>query len=200
LDNLSNAGAEAIYVEADITDAQHLRQKIKPAVDQLGPITGIIHGAGNLADKQLEKKQEADYDLVFQTKVQGLKTMIDCVTPSEIRYVILFSSVSGFLGQIGQTDYSLANEILNKFAHALAKHSPDALIRSINWGPWDGGMVTPELKRIYKQLNIEIIPVAEGVKLFVEELENDDKANDQVIICPESLYQINGTEELMWYP
>jgi acyl transferase domain-containing protein/NAD(P)-dependent dehydrogenase (short-subunit alcohol dehydrogenase family) len=199
LDNISNAGAEAMYVEADITDTQHLREKIKPAVDRLGPITGIIHGAGNLADKQLEKKQEADYDLVFQTKVQGLKTMMDCVTPSKIRYVILFSSVSGFLGQIGQTDYSLANEILNKFAHALDKHCPDALIRSINWGPWDGGMVTPELKRIYRQLNIDIIPIAEGVKRFMEELANDEKANDQIIICPESLYQFNGTEEQMWY-
>jgi NAD(P)-dependent dehydrogenase (short-subunit alcohol dehydrogenase family)/acyl carrier protein len=192
LDNISNAGGEAVYIDADITNKQQVKAKIKEAVDRLGPIAGIIHGAGNLADKPLEKKLETDYDLVFQTKVTGLQTLLDCAALSRIRYVILFSSVSGFLGQMGQTDYSLANEILNKFAYAMAKRCPDALIRSINWGPWDGGMVTPLLKRIYKQFDIDVISISEGVKLFVDELVDDGNASNQVIICSEGLFQMDA--------
>jgi acyl transferase domain-containing protein/NAD(P)-dependent dehydrogenase (short-subunit alcohol dehydrogenase family)/acyl carrier protein len=192
LDNIANAGGDAIYIDADITNKQQVEAKVKQAADKLGPITGIIHGAGNLADKPLEKKLEADYDLVFQTKVKGLKTLLDCTTLSQIRYVILFSSVSGFLGQMGQADYSLANEILNKFAHAMAKCCPDALIRSINWGPWDGGMVTPLLKRIYKQFDIDVLSISEGVKRFVDELVDDGNANNQVIICSEGLFQMDA--------
>jgi hypothetical protein len=106
--------------------------------------------------------------------------------------VILFSSVSGFLGQMGQTDYSLANEILNKFAHAMAKRYPDALIRSINWGPWDGGMVTPLLKRIYRQFDIDVISISEGVQQFVDEMADDGNADNQVIICSEGLFQMDA--------
>jgi polyketide-type polyunsaturated fatty acid synthase PfaA len=192
LDNISNAGGEAVYIDADITNKAQVKAKIKQAVDRLGPITGIIHGAGNLADKPLEKKTEADYDLVFQTKVKGLKTLLDCATLSQIRCVVLFSSVSGFLGQMGQADYSLANEILNKFSHAMARRYPDALIRSINWGPWDGGMVTPLLKRIYKQFDIDVISIPQGVKQFVDELADDKTENNQVIICSEGLFQMDA--------
>lgn len=192
LDTISDAGGEAVYIDADITDTKTVKKKIKKAVDDFGPITGIIHGAGNLADKLLEKKEEKDYDLVFQTKVYGLKTIMACVNPSEIQYMILFSSISGFLGQIGQADYSLSNEILNKFAHALAKKYPETIIRSVNWGPWDGGMVTPILKRIYKKFDIDVIPIEEGVKFLVDELSGEDKTIAQIIISPESLYEMDA--------
>jgi hypothetical protein len=55
---------------------------------------------------------------------------------------------------------------------------------AINWGPWDGGMVTPALKQHFAERNIRVIPVDEGAQLLIRELEaprlNDAAA--QVII------------------
>lgn len=101
-------------------------------------MTGIIHGAGNLADKRIEKKTLDDLRSVFDVKVRGLENLLQALEPSQLRQVILFSSVSGFFGNAGQTDYALANEILNKFSWLPLAGKQRPVLRAINWGPWDG--------------------------------------------------------------
>ena len=63
--------------------------------------------------------------------------------------MILFSSSTARLGRKGQGAYCLANEILNRAASFLS-HRYDCRALALNWGPWDGGMVsglTPTQKR-----------------------------------------------------
>ena len=62
--------------------------------------------------------------------------------------MVMFSSSTGRFGRIGQVDYAVANEVLNKIADQQAESRPDCRVLSLNWGPWDGGMVTPALKKI----------------------------------------------------
>jgi hypothetical protein len=53
---------------------------------------------------------------------------------------------------------------------------------SFNWGPWDGGMVTPELKRYFTERNVEIIPMSEGVEIFNNELHQDRADTIQLLV------------------
>jgi hypothetical protein len=39
---------------------------------------------------------------------------------------VLFSSIVGFFGNVGQSDYAIANEILNKSAHLIKRKYPSA--------------------------------------------------------------------------
>ena len=41
---------------------------------------------------------------------------------------------------------------------------------SFNWGPWDGGMVTPELKKMFAARGVYIIPLDTGASILVHEL------------------------------
>ena len=102
-------------------------------------------------------------------------------------------SVSGRFGNVGQVDYSTANEVLNKLADQLARCWP-ARVVCINWGPWDGGMVSPELRTLYEAKAIELIPVAEGVRALQNELRLPDHRNAEVVIsCSvEQMSPING--------
>ena len=138
---------------------------------RLGPITGIIHGAGTLADKRIENKTEKDFETVYAAKVHGLENLLDCVPINQLQHLILFSSVAGFYGNIGQADYAIANEILNKAAYLVKRYAPACHVISVNWGPWDAGMVTPELKRYFEQHQIKVIPIDTGTQMLVEELE-----------------------------
>jgi len=61
-------------------------------------------------------------------------------------HLVLFSSVAGFYGNVGQTDYAIANEILSKAAHQFKTNHPNTKVSAINWGAWDSGMVSGELK------------------------------------------------------
>ena len=179
LQTVRDLGAKTEYLSVDITDV-NLPNKIAPIAEKFGQITGIIHGAGILADKLIENKTEQDFERVYATKVDGLYNLLNCVNSEQLKHLILFSSAAGFYGNIGQSDYALANEILNKFAHQFKHQYPKCQVISFNWGPWESGMVTPELKAIFKQRGVEVIPVDVGTKIFVNQIINGN--NDQVQI------------------
>lgn len=180
--SIEKAGSKAEYISVDVTDPIALQDKITEVVKRTGSITGIIHGAGNLADKLIEKKTEEDFEKVYTAKVKGLENLLTCVHPSQLQHLVLFSSVAGFYGNIGQTDYAIANEILNKSAHLIKQKYPDCHVVAINWGGWDSGMVTPELKKAFAERGIDIIPVEVGTKMLVKELNSANIATTQVII------------------
>ncbi|MEH1841762.1 MAG: SDR family NAD(P)-dependent oxidoreductase [Nostoc sp.] len=179
---IEKTGAKAEYISVDVTDTQALQEKLANAVQHLGPITGIIHGAGNLADKLIEKKTEQDFEKVYTAKVQGLENLLTCVNPSQLQYLVLFSSVTGFYGNIGQSDYAIANEILNKSGHIFKQQYPSCHVVAINWGAWDSGMVSPELKKAFAERGIEVISVEAGTQMLVNELHPTYRENTQVVI------------------
>ncbi len=167
LEAVRAAGGEAEYVQADVTDPEALK-RIGPVVDRMGGVTGLIHGAGVLADRLIEKKTVRDFESVYATKVKGLEALLRSVDVDRLRYLILFSSAAGFFGNPGQSDYSVANEILNKFAHQFKGRHPHCHVRSFNWGPWDGGMVSESLKKLFEERRIQVIPIEGGTKVFVD--------------------------------
>ncbi|MBW4596910.1 MAG: SDR family NAD(P)-dependent oxidoreductase [Brasilonema angustatum HA4187-MV1] len=182
LEAIQQVGGHAEYLSVDVTNGEELKQKLKTVIERTGPINGIIHGAGNLADKLIEKKTEQDFEKVYTAKVKGLENLLSCIKPSELEYLVLFSSVTGFYGNIGQTDYAIANEILNKSAHLVKQRYPECHVVAINWGGWDSGMVTPQLKKEFARRGIEIIPVEVGTQMLVNELHPANHQTAQVVI------------------
>ncbi|WP_017317835.1 SDR family NAD(P)-dependent oxidoreductase [Mastigocladopsis repens] len=182
LEAIQQAGGHAEYLSADVTDGDNLKQKLATLVERTGPITGIIHGAGNLADKLIEKKTEQDFEKVYTAKVKGLENLLSCIKPNQLEYLVLFSSVTGFYGNIGQADYAIANEILNKSAHLVKQRYPQCHVVAINWGGWESGMVTPELKKEFARRGIGILPVEVGTQMLVNELHPAYQGTAQVVI------------------
>lgn len=182
LAQIEAAGGQAIYISADIRSDRQIHAKIAQAEQTLGKITGILHGAGHLADKLIEYKTEQDFESVYTPKVEGLKTLLECVDTTQLKHLILFASAAGFYGNIGQADYAIANEILNRFAYQFKQQYPACHVSAFNWGPWDGGMVTPELKQLFKQREIEVIPVEVGTQMLVEELAWGNPQTVQILV------------------
>jgi len=179
---IRTTGGQAQYLSVDVTDGLALRKELASVTQQTIRVTGIIHGAGVLADKPIEKKTQTDFERVYQAKVTGLQNLLSCVPASQLQHLVLFSSVAGFYGNVGQADYAIANEILNKMAYQVRRDNPTCHVISINWGPWDGGMVTPALKEAFSQQNIEVIPLDIGSTMFVDELEITHNGRPQVVI------------------
>jgi hypothetical protein len=76
----------------------------------------------------------------------------------------VFSSLAGFHGNRGQSDYALANEVLNKAVFAVQSRFPQCSARALDFGPWGGGMVTPALQKMFEDQGVEIIPRAGGAE------------------------------------
>jgi NAD(P)-dependent dehydrogenase (short-subunit alcohol dehydrogenase family) len=176
------AGSRVIYRSLDVRDPEAVSAFVERVRAKLGPITGLVHGAGVLADRAIEDKTDEDFSRVYATKVQGLRSLLAALKSSPLRGLVAFSSSTARFGRRGQADYAAANEVLNKLAQREAALRPECRVVSINWGPWDGGMVTPALKRIFSEEGITVIDVRAGARYLVDELASGRDRVEVVIL------------------
>jgi NAD(P)-dependent dehydrogenase (short-subunit alcohol dehydrogenase family) len=145
-----------------------------------GRIDAVIHGAGVLEDKLLRHKTPESFERVFATKVAGARTLAERLR-RDVRFVVLFSSISGAFGNRGQIDYAAAGDALDKLAASLSRELPGRVV-SIDWGPWSGtGMVSAELEREYARRGIGLIDPERGVEALIAELHGG-RGDAQVIL------------------
>jgi len=179
---IRQTGAVVEYLNLDVTaPVQKLQKELAGPIQRLGRIKGIIHGAGSLSDRRIEKKTIQDFLTVFGPKVSGLRNLLEVTPAGQLDFLVLFSSVVGFFGNIGQADYAMANEVLNKAAYQIKRDNPTCHVVSIDWGPWDSGMVTPELKRAFAEREMTVIPTEAGAELLVEEITSKHMVDDQPV-------------------
>jgi len=179
---IKNHGGEVIYIQGDVTDLASFKTSLGQATAELGSVTGIIHGAGRLADKYIQDKTESDFENVLSVKLDGLLSLFGAVDIHHLDHLILFSSVAGYYGNVGQTDYAIANEILSKAAHLFKTNHPNTQVSAINWGAWDSGMVSGELKAQFEAAGISLVNSDGGAAMLVNELNTDYADQPQVII------------------
>ena len=183
LARIQATGGQALYRSLDIRDAGAVAELLAVIRRDHGPIRGIVHGAGVLADRLIVDKSRDQFAAVLSTKVSGLRNLLAETHGDDLRFIALFSSTTGRFGRSGQVDYAVANEVLNKLAQAEARRRPDCRTVSINWGPWDGGMVTPALKKLFAGEGIGLIGLAEGGDFLVRELAAVDAPVEVVALA-----------------
>lgn len=170
LDQLAALGSEGRYLAVDVTDRGALGAALTQVRAQWGSVDGLVHGAGVLADKLIKDKTDEQFDRVFTTKVEGLRTLLEVLERDPIRLVVLFSSIAGRYGNAGQSDYAMANEVLNRVATALARRRPQARTVAINWGPWEGGMADAAIRDQFAARGLRAIPIEVGGDAFAAEV------------------------------
>ncbi len=164
------AQGQVTYRSVDIRDAAATARVLDEVRRTLGPIKALIHGAGVLEDKRIEEKTPEQFDSVLDTKVLGLRALLDATREDPLRALVLFSSVSGRFGRRGQVDYAMANEVLSKVAQLESRRRKGCRVVALGWGPWEGGMVTPGLAREFQKEGVGLIPLEGGAKACLAEL------------------------------
>ena len=182
LDQIAAYGGQAIYIKGDVTKAASFKVDLLKATQQLGTITGAIHGAGRLADKYIQDKTATDFENVLSVKLDGLLSLFQSVNIHKLEHLMLFSSVAGFYGNVGQTDYAIANEILSSAAHLFKKNHPNTHVSAINWGAWDGGMVSDALKKQFEAAGVRLVNSEGGAAMCVNEFNTAYSNQPQTII------------------
>ncbi len=177
------AGSAVRYCEVDVADSPALADLLESVREEWGPITGVIHGAGVLSDRLIADLEPGDLARVYRPKVEGLRVLLDATAGDPLRLLLLFSSVAGRTGNPGQAAYAMANEILNKVAQAeQARRGPACVVRALGWGPWDGGMVSPELAARFAARGVPLLPLAAGAEMLVAEATGRVGAPVEVVL------------------
>ncbi|MFG0214768.1 amino acid adenylation domain-containing protein, partial [Brevibacillus porteri] len=145
LQEMKKSGATVEYRQVDVTQKQEMAELISTIQQDYGRLHGIIHSAGVLRDSYILKKNREEVQTVQGPKVTGLINLDEASKDVELDFLVLFSSVAGSLGNVGQADYACANAFMDRFAHyrnelvALQQRHGQTL--SMNWSLWkEGGM------------------------------------------------------------
>ena len=182
LERVRAAGASAEYVSVDIRDAEQVGRVLDEVRARCGPVRALVHAAGVLEDRLILDKTAEQFRRVYDTKVRGFRALMRALPAEELRYLIVFSSVTARIGNKGQADYAMANEALNKLAAAHAAAHPECRVLSVNWGPWDGGMVTPSLKREFARQGVALLPIDSGTNALIREMAGEPGGPVEVVI------------------
>ncbi len=167
------AGVDARYEACDLGDAAAVRATMERITRDLGPVRGIVHGAGFEAACRFEKKTAEGLESTLSPKCIGLEHLLAAVDPGSLQAVVGFGSTSGRLGGHGQADYSLANDMLAKMLGRLRRQRPGLRATVFHWHAWDEvGMASrPESRFVLEQFGLTFMPLAEGVRRFMDEIE-----------------------------
>jgi NAD(P)-dependent dehydrogenase (short-subunit alcohol dehydrogenase family) len=170
---LSGLAASAHYSAMDVRDPASVRALLDDVYRRHDRLDGIVHGAGVLADRLLVDKTADDFAQVWETKVNGARALVEAAR-GDLRFLVLFGSVSGVFGNRGQADYSAANDALDTLARIWTPRACGRVL-AVDWGPWAAfengtGMVSRELEREYARRGIGLIDPEDGVTCLLTEL------------------------------
>ncbi|MFJ9697844.1 SDR family NAD(P)-dependent oxidoreductase, partial [Kitasatospora sp. NPDC101183] len=173
--SLEELGAVVTLTAADTTDRRAVADLLASAPAE-HPLTAVLHAAGVLDDGLLVDLTPERLDTVLAPKVDAANLLHELTDGLDA--FVLFSSVTGVIGNAGQANYAAANTYLDALAqHRRALGLPAT---SLAWGLWaDDGMgatLTPaDLARIART-GIAPLPVDQALRLFDEALAGDRPA------------------------
>lgn len=175
-----SAGATVDYARVDVRDPSALAPVLDGWRRRFGEPVGLIHGAGVIQDKRIGDKTPESFDHVLGTKLDGALNLAGLLRPESIRFAALFSSIAGRYGNLGQSDYAAANEVLNKLAIWLDRRWPGRVVSMI-WGPWSGVGMVSDLEGHLGGRGLGMIPPEIGRSILPDELALGRKGDVEVI-------------------
>jgi 3-oxoacyl-[acyl-carrier protein] reductase len=125
VDRIKAGGGQAAAFQADVAVFQQAQDLIKFAVETFGNLDILVNNAGITHDTLIMLMSEEDWDSVMAT---NLKSTFNC-SKSAVRHmmrkrygrIINISSVSGQMGNAGQTNYSASKAGQIGFTKSLAR-------------------------------------------------------------------------------
>ena len=125
----SRSGGEgpegAHTVAADVTDSASVDAAFKEVEAKFGPVEVLVANAGITKDNLLVRMKESDFQDVIDTNLTGAFRVVQRATKGFMRLkkgrVIFISSVVGYTGAPGQTNYAASKAGLVGMARAITR-------------------------------------------------------------------------------
>lgn len=184
LTTLAAEGVDATYHCCDVSSRGQLDEVLTRIREAGEPIRGVLHAAGIEAACRFDRKQRSVVESTIRTKVDGAIHLFDLMQGDPLEQFIGFGSISGRLGSAGQTDYSLASELLAKVLSHFRKQRPECQTVTMVWPAWDGvGMaVRPESRLALEMGGQQFMPPEEGIAYLIDELETGCQESEVMLL------------------
>ncbi|MFF9347137.1 SDR family NAD(P)-dependent oxidoreductase [Streptomyces sp. NPDC014734] len=176
LRRMADSGVTVHYARADVTDTGQVERAVAELTGALGPVTGLLHGAGrNVPAALTALDTEALHD-TFAPKVDGLRNVLDALDPGRLKLLVAFGSIIGRAGLRGEAHYATANEWLADLAEDIARTHPHIRVRCAEWSVWSGVGMGERLSVVETLTREGIVPVSpdRGVEILLRLIGDPD--------------------------
>ena len=116
---------EVIALKADVTNNEGVKDMIHQIVDKWGKINILVNNAGVTRDNLLLMMKDQEWDDVIDTNLKGTYLCTKYALRSMLRQdygrIISISSISGIMGNIGQSNYSASKAGIIGFTKSIAR-------------------------------------------------------------------------------
>ncbi|WP_432933190.1 3-oxoacyl-ACP reductase FabG [Microbispora sp. CA-135349] len=121
----ADLGAEVFADRVDVADAGEVEAFVGEAERRIGPAYAVVNCAGITRDRALAVMKEDDWTSVLRTNLDGAyhltRSVVYRLMKRRAGVLVNISSVSGLVGNAGQTNYAASKAGINGFTLALAK-------------------------------------------------------------------------------
>ena len=145
----------SVYVRrTDVADREQVRTWVAGAQDALGPVTAVVASAAVVADRPLVVMEDADWDSVLRTNLDGVyhvcRAVVDDMLLRREGSIVTLSSLAGTRGNAGQTNYAASKAGVIAFTRSLAFEVGRYGVRANVVAP--GFVATDQLDRLPENL------------------------------------------------
>jgi acyl transferase domain-containing protein/acyl carrier protein len=174
---LKEMGAQVEYLCVDVAERSAVDRLLEEIQIGHKTLNGILHSAGVLRDSFLVYKTQDELRAVLAPKVQGVVNLDEATSRMELDFFVMFSSMAGVLGNVGQADYATGNAFMDIYARyrndlvATGRRHGQSL--SIDWPLWaEGGMNVPPAALAVVRERMGLVPLSteRGISAFYQAL------------------------------
>jgi NAD(P)-dependent dehydrogenase (short-subunit alcohol dehydrogenase family) len=132
-------GGQAISDSRSVTDYDAVVDMREQALKAFGALHAVINPSGILRDGMFHKMSNADWDIVIDVHLRGTynvcRATVELFREQQDGAYVLFSSTSGLIGNIGQTNYGAAKMGIAGLSRILALEGASKNVRSNTLAP-----------------------------------------------------------------
>ena len=125
VETITDAGGEAMAVEADIRYGEPVKAMIEQVIDRWGKLDILVNNAGINRDTLLLRMSDSAWDDVIATNLRGAyqctKHAVKYMMKQQWGRIISISSVVGRVGNVGQSNYAASKGGIIAFTKSVAR-------------------------------------------------------------------------------
>jgi 3-oxoacyl-[acyl-carrier protein] reductase len=125
--SITHRGGEAIAIEADIRDSEAVRAMVEQVINKWSKVDILVNNAGINRDTLLLRMSDDAWDDVINTNLRGAylctKFALKYMMRQEWGRIISISSITGIVGNIGQSNYAASKGGIIAFTKSIAREA-----------------------------------------------------------------------------
>ncbi len=197
-----DAGGEAVANSDSVAIMSGAEHMVAQALDSFGGLHGIIAPAGILRDGMFHKMTEEEWDAVIAVHLKGsfnvCRASIEHFRDQEDGAYALFTSTSGLVGNIGQTNYAAAKMGIVGLSRVIAMEGERRNVRS--------NIISPSAwTRMIGTIPINDEATARRVEMMKAKMRPDQIANLACALVSDAakdvtgqIFSSRGNEVMLW--